>query len=204
MITGYGNPGSSSTVFQIPNKTIFPAPRDLLMAMAMLLLAAPAFGAVESDPVTADNWQNHPKTKAVRNIYKSVEDGISSERFKPERRIFEYCEPYADILRVINTIPDGLVRKYQYEGGSDDSAIKVSHYYDDRGTLRFVFARAGAMNDTVVEYRIYFDEAGERFWHDHRLVAGPGYTFPLIWPEEWLIRKPRASFVAKNSCPDKQ
>ena len=175
--------------------------RNPLMAIA--LMSAPALAATDSDPVTADNWLNHPKTMAVRNIYKSVEDGISSELFKVNRRAFEYCEPYADISRVIISQGDGLVRKYQYEGGSDDSTIKVSHYYDDRGTLRFVFARAGAVNGTLVEYRIYFDGAGKRFWHDHRLVAGPGYTFPSIWPGEWLIRKPSASFGAKNSCPDK-
>jgi hypothetical protein len=183
---------------------ISPAVRHPLIALAIMLLSTPTLAAVESDPVTAENWLNHPKTKAVRNIYKSVEDGISSERFKVERRVFAYCKPYADTSRVINISAGGLVRKYHYEGGSDDSAIKVSHYYDDRGTLRFVFARAGAVNDTVVEYRIYFDEAGERFWHDDRLVAGPGYTFPSIWPEEWLIREPRASFVAKNSCPKRR
>ncbi|MDH3228342.1 MAG: hypothetical protein OEN55_00965 [Alphaproteobacteria bacterium] len=189
-------------MFRTLNTTIFAVVRNL--PVAMLLLSGPAFGASESDPVTTDNWLNHPKTIAVRNIYKSVEDGISFQRFKVERRAFEYCEPHADVSRVINVRADGLARKYQYEGGSADSAIKVSHYYDDRGTLRFVFARAGAVNNTVVEYRIYFDEAGERFWHDYRLVAGPGYTFPSIWPEEWLIREPGAAFVAKNSCADKQ
>ncbi|MDH3236748.1 MAG: hypothetical protein OEQ29_24790, partial [Alphaproteobacteria bacterium] len=171
--------------------------------VAVMLLSAPAFAAAKSEPVTADNWLHHPKTIAVRDLYKSVEAGITSELFKVERRAFEYCEPYADVSRVIGARGDGLIRKYQYEGGSDDSVIKVSHYYDDRGTLRFVFARAGAVNGTVVEYRIYFDEGGERFWHDYRQIAGPGYTFPLIWPEEWLIRKPRASFNARNRCPDK-
>ena len=186
-------------MLEVEIRMIFSVLRNPLMAIA--LLSAPAFAAAESNPVTADNWLKHPKTIAVRNIYKSVEDGISSELFKVERRAFEYCEPYADVSRAISTRRDGLVRKYQYEGGSDDSAIKVSHYYDDRGTLRFVLASGGAVNGTKVEYRVYFDEAGKRFWHDYRLVAGPGYTFPPVWPDEWLIREPRASFVARNSCP---
>lgn len=179
----------------------FTAPHNPLIAMAIMMLSGPALAA-EPDPVTADNWLNHPKTKTVREIYKSVEDGIASGRFKPAQRDFRYCEPYLDVLRVIIAGADGRARKYRYEAGSDDSAINVSHYYDGQGVLRFVFVRAGAVNATKMEYRIYFDEAGERFWHDRRLVTGPGYTFPDIWPEDDIIREPKAVFAAENGCPE--
>lgn len=183
---------------------IFPVFRMLPITLAALILAVPAFAAAESDPVTADNWMDHPKTKTVRGIYKSVEDGITAGRIKPAERAFEYCESYVDVLRVIHTGPNSRARKYRYEAGSDDSAIDVSHYYDDREVLRFVFISAGAVNNTRIEYRVYFDEAGKRFWHDHRLVAGPGYTFPYIWPEEDLIRDPKATFAGKNDCPEEK
>lgn len=180
----------------------FPLPRNLLMAM--LLLSTPAFGAVESDPVTADNWLNHPRTKAVRDIYKSVEDGISSGRFKLEPHVFKLCVPFMDASAAINIGADSRIRKYYYEAGSDYSTVKVSHYYDDRGILRFVSVSAGAVNNTVVEYRIYFDEGGERFWHDRRRVTGPGHFFTEIWPEEGLVREPRASSDGGNGCPNEQ
>lgn len=185
-------------MFQTMNATA----RIPLAAMAMLLLSASAFAAAESNPVTADNWPNHPRTVAVRDIYKLVEDGISSGRLREERRAFEYCGPGSNSLRVINIQADGLVRKYHYEGGSDDSALQLSHYYDGAATLRFVFITGGAVNGTAVEYRIYFDENGERFWHDYRLVEGPGY-FRSVWPDEHLVRDPGAAFNAETDCPEK-
>ena len=97
----------------------------------------------------------------------------------------------------------GRVRFYQSDAGSDDSALKTEHYYDEAGRLRFVFISGGAVNGSHLEHRIYFDEAGKRLWEEHTYTEGPGYTFPEIWPDERLqINNPAQKFASKSPCPE--
>jgi hypothetical protein len=76
------------------------------------------------------------------------------------------------------------IRTYVTSEGSDDSAYRIEHHYDDAGRLRFAFARSGAESGSVVEYRLYFDEWGGVLWRDVR-SRGPGYTFlrPPAFPD---------------------
>jgi hypothetical protein len=97
------------------------------------------------------------------------------------------------------------VRYYEKQGGSDDSALKLQHYYDEAGRLRFVLITGGAVNGSELEQRIYFDEQGKRIWEEHKYTKGPGYTFPEIWPAEQLqLHDAAAAFAAKSPCPEKR
>jgi hypothetical protein len=167
--------------------------------------------ALQEDPITASNWQRHPKINQVRAIVGSVDADIRKGSFKISKREFEYCEPYEDTLRKIAVDSRGVVRRYENQAGSDDSALTWRHYYDQLGRLRFVFITGGAVNGAQLEHRIYFDEKGKRLWEDHKYAKGPEYTFPEVWPEEPSdtarpIQKfePAKAFAAKSPCEAKK
>ena len=183
--------------------------------LALFLFAASIscvwFGATaaQDEKITATNWQQHPKIGQVRAIVASVNAGLRKGLFKVSKREFEYCESYEDTLRKIAIDSKGVVRRYENQAGSDDSALTWQHYYDAAGRLRFVFISGGAANGAQLEHRIYFDESGKRLWEEHKYVKGPEYTFPEVWPEEKNdqarpIQKSGAAnaFSAKSPCPE--
>lgn len=153
--------------------------------------------------VTRSNWQQHPKIKAIRAIVQSIKTGMNRKSLTTKKRVFEYCEPGADTVRLIATDSGGRARFYQNEGGSEDSSRKLEHYYDTDGRLRFVFITGGAVNGTQLEHRIYFDETGKRIWEEQTFKKGPGYTFPQVWPDEELqITEAVGKFSSASPCPE--
>ena len=155
------------------------------------------------DEVTKSNWQRHPKIKASRTVFQAVKTGLSTKAFTIKTRKFEYCEPYEDNSRTIATDARGRVRYYEKQAGSEDSALKWEHYYDEAGRLRFVFITGGAANGSELEHRIYFDEDRKRIWEEQKYTKGTGYTFPAIWPDEQLhFSNAATAFSAASPCPE--
>jgi hypothetical protein len=70
--------------------------------------------------------------------------------------------------------------------------------------LRFVLVKAGAVNGTACEYRVYLSKAGARPWEERRHLKGPGYTFPSQWPDDWLVRDPMQAFRAQAPCAEER
>jgi len=145
------------------------------------------------------NWRKNPRIVQIVDLYteaKSEKDWIT------EKTTFEYCHPYADMLRQITRDKSSTVRVYIKEGGSDDSALKLEHYFDKKGILSFLFVTGGSVNGTELEHRIYFGNDGiVRLREDQNILRGPGYSFPKIWPDNEIERDPVAAFNRKNSCP---
>lgn len=155
--------------------------------------------------VTEANWQQHPKIKQVRAIVQAVKAGMGRKALTTKKRAFEYCEPYADTKRTLAVDSKGRARFYEFEGGSDDSSLKLEHYYDEMGGLRFVFITGGAVNGSQLEHRIYFDEAGKRIWEKQIYKKGEGYTFPTIWPDDQLqLKDAAAKFASSSPCPEER
>ena len=153
--------------------------------------------------ITKTNWQQHPKIKTVRAIVQSVDADLKKGLYKVSKRVFEYCEPYADTVRMMAADSSGRVRRYEKGGGSEDSSLTWKHYYDEGGHLRFVLITGGATNGAEIEHRIYFDEQGKRIWEDQKHVKGTAYTFPEVWPEKDLqISDPAKAFAAVSPCPE--
>ena len=172
----------------------------IFLAVAITAISASAQGT-EPDQVTQANWQQHPKIKTVRGIVEAVNAGLSKAAFNISQRKFEYCESYEDTLRKLAVNPRGIVRMYEKQAGSDDSALTWKHYYDEAGRLRFVFITGGAANGAQLEHRIYFDESGKRIWEDHKYVKGPEYSFPEVWPDEQIqTANPAKAFAARSPC----
>jgi hypothetical protein len=183
-----------------------PLPLFLLPAvlLALAIVRIPAFAQeTDSGKITQANWQQHPQIKLVRAIVAAVDAELSKGAFKNSQRKFEYCEPYEDTLRKMAVGPRGVVRMFEKQGGSDDSALTWKHYYDEAGRLRFVFITGGAANGAQLEHRIYFDERGKRIWEDHKYMKGPGYSFPEVWPDEQLqTTNPARAFAARSPCKE--
>jgi hypothetical protein len=183
---------------------------NLLFALIILCLS---YGAVatQEQKITASNWQQHPRIREVRTMVNSIDADLKKKSLRVSQRQFEYCEPYEDTLRKMAVDAKGVVRLYENQAGSEDSALTWQHYYDQAGRLRFVFISGGAANGAQLEHRIYFDESGKRLWEDHKYVKGNEYTFPEVWPEEKNdqarpIQKtePAKAFAAKSPCEEKK
>lgn len=167
--------------------------------------AEPASSAVvlgTEPPITEKNWMAHPRIRECRATFQEVQDLESRGLLTTlERSGDESCENYnGDMQRTIRRDASGKARKLTLEAGSEDSAVTVDAYYDTQAKLRFIFVKASAVNDTVYEYRIYFDAEGTKLWENEKLVRGAGYTFPSPWPEEFIPRDPEARFASSPAC----
>lgn len=170
-------------------------------AFAFALALTAAFGAASAEMERPKPGLQSPVIAAIRSIYRAVEQDIAAGRTKREQRSVDDCGPLGE-QRTIHTDAAGKVRKYVVEGGSEDSMLVIRRYYDVLGRMRFVFITGGAVNGSLLEHRIYFDEGGTRIREDHRYTKGPGYTFPAVWPEEELTTDPRRSYGQGCSTAD--
>ncbi len=155
-------------------------------------------GVVQAQTITVKNWRSDPRILEVRGIYAAVNTLIAKKLLKLEQKKFGYC-PSWDLERSKFTAANGLVRRYIKAGGSEDSAVTFEHTYDARGRLRFVLVKAGAVNDTHLELRFYFDVTGRRVWLDRR-QTGPGYTFADADFVREMVWNPKKAFVAAAPC----
>ncbi len=65
--------------------------------------------------------------------------------------------------------------------------LTINDYYDDGGSLRFVFITAGSVNGTRMEQRIYFNMSSVRIREDPKFVEGPGYPFLRFSDQDGLL-----------------
>jgi hypothetical protein len=168
------------------------------LATALALLAAPLTASAE--PITAASWRRHPPITEIRAVYQDIRRAEASGRLRKEQLDLGYCRPYEDTERTLYRDAKGAVRSYHTGAGSDDSAVQAAYYYDRDGALRCVLVKAGAVNGTAYEYRIYLSKSGARLWEERRLLQGPGYTFPSQWPDDWLVKDPMQAFHAQHPC----
>jgi hypothetical protein len=173
-------------------------------ALLTMLLPCP----LGAQPITASNWQQHKAIVEIRAIYQEIRQAEAAGRLhKLQRQWPDDCEalPYEDTQRVLYLDANGVIRSYHFGGGSEDSAVSRALYYDRNGRLRFVLIKAGAVNGTRLEHRIYLSKDGKRLWEKQTLLEGPGYTFPKhTWPEEDLVRNPKLAFDQKTPCESRR
>jgi len=163
-------------------------------------LTKPASSQSQNKKIHDDKkWRKNPRIVQIVDLYAEAK---SAKDWTTEKTIFDYCQPYADIIRQITRDRNSIVRVYIKEGGSDDSALRAEHYFDKKGILRFLFVTGGSVNGTQLEHRIYFGSDGmERLREDQKIIHGPGYSFPKNWPDNEIERDPTAAFKKKNFCP---
>ncbi len=153
-------------------------------------------------PVEARSWRTHPRIVGIRRAVEASEAAIRrGEWRREERRVCSMDERPLEANVVAFRDQRGRVRKYVTSVGTDDSAYTAEHHYDESGRLRFVFAKAGAANDSVDTYRLYFDERGAEFWR-HVASSGPGYTFmrPPEFPDAAMVCDPVKDLATPVDC----
>jgi hypothetical protein len=163
------------------------------------LLAAVALAAPPDEPITKKNWSAHPKIAAIRALVQQNEDAIKAKQYQHQERSDCQMEGAGSESESIDRDGSGVIRKYVHEVGSDDSAYKAEAQYDERGRLRFVFARRGAVNGSQGEFRIYLGEDGKKIWTDVK-QKGPGYTWLPDFPERWLEKDPEHAWKNPPPC----
>ena len=176
--------------------------RTPLLVSCYLLICAPAC-ALAQTARTAANWESHPAMVEIRAIYRKIARAETAGRLrKLIRKLDDACDvpPYTATERTLYVDARGSVRSYHFSGGSEDSAVQRALYYRQE-RLRFVLVKAGAVNGTRIEHRIYLSKSGKRLREEQKLLAGPGYTFPSRhWWEHDLVRNPRQAFNARPPC----
>ena len=193
---------------QSPDST----PLDLVAGEQFLLkpTGEPVIGAFQSGsagPVTAaitkTNSERQPKVQEIRKMVNSVNLGMTKGILKTSQKRFEDCEGGYEVYRRITVDANGVVRRYETQGGSEDHLLTFQHYYDESGRISFVFIIGGAVNGTRIQHRIYFDENGKRIWEAHKNVTGPGYPGFSDYPNDELsISRPAEDFAAASQCPE--
>jgi hypothetical protein len=160
---------------------------SVVAAAVVLATASPAFAQTG---ITSSNWMNHPRIVAIREIVAEIESLIAKGSLKSKKTEQGYSGPYIDDMRQAFFDSKGKIRKLVTSGGSEDSSLTFTSYYDKDGKLRFVYIVGGAVNGTGIQHRIYLDASGAKIWEIQKLVEGPGYTFPAEWPREQLVFDP--------------
>ena len=164
----------------------------------VLALIVPAL--ILSATSTAEGESHGREIRQIDRMHTAIKAKIRAEKLIESKRTFEYCEPYADTLRVMHADNRGVIRHYRVEGGSEDSSVRRDFYYDGQGRLGLALIEGRAANDTLMRYRIYYDREGHRIRVSHKQVRGPGYTFPSALSEQDVIRDPLQAFHSKNPC----
>src|SRR4051794_41128218 len=100
----------------------------LLIGGSWVLAASDVLAA---EAISERNWLNHPDIVEVRSIYQEIKAAKDAGKLKKVEREFNYCKPYEDTVRTLYTGQNGTPRIYQYQGGSDDSAVQRELYYDE-------------------------------------------------------------------------
>src|SRR5262245_14867423 len=154
------------------------------MLPLVLLTATLGAGPAPDEPITRKNWSTHPRIVEVRALVQKNEEAIKGGKYKHQDGLNCPEGPFHESAS-IDRDPAGVIRKYVHDAGTEDASYRVEEHYDERGRLRFAFARRSAANDSSGEFRIYFSEDGKKLWTDVR-EKGPGYTWDKDFPERWL------------------
>jgi len=182
--------------FSIPIRYVAALLRDPGKPLAIAQVFGPeaesASDLRESMPDELDNpdsaagdWTTAPAIKAIRDIYRNIENEIASQ----------------DIREAEATTCDGVfVHAFRRSAGTvaklslfgpAEHVNGAAHYYYQDGRLRFSFRWFKADNGTHEETRAYFSEAGLLLHRDDRRLAGPGYQsgydVGIHNPEEYLL-----------------
>lgn len=172
----------------------------IIFTIALLLLTGVT---AQADPI-APRGRHHPRVRKARKVFSEVGYLKRRGKLKLTEKRLQYCQPGQDTVRRQWVGPRGKVRRYQYEGGTDDRAVKATFYYDRAGRLVFALAEATYHNKASVVYRIWLDGRGKRVWQKRKVKGKPRGMYSPTWPEAAMIHKPREALAAADPCKGKK
>ena len=173
-----------------------------------VLIAGAATGAGDKGSsgggtLTKENWQQDVRIKTIEAIVQGVNSGMGSGAIATAKRVFEYCQPYGIVERVIAKDTSGRARMYEERGGSDNSDRRIKRYYDAAEKLRFVLITDVVRGGGQLVQKVYYDEAGKRLWVDNRVTGAPENSILSNYPDDVLvIVNPDRAFAAPSPCKE--
>lgn len=164
--------------------------RRLLAVIAPVFFARAAIA--QSQPVSTKD----SAVAAVRAVYQEVEAAIKENRLAERDTSITCADP--DFEReggfAIWRDSAGVVRRFDIQTGSDDSAEGLQYYYDSAGRLRFIFGKYGAVVGSHLEERVYYDEQRHELRRLREYSTKRQYPFEQATP----VWKPTDTF--KTFC----
>jgi hypothetical protein len=134
----------------------------------------------------------------VRMVVAAVDAGIAAGW--PKQDTGHLCDGI-DAETTLVRDNQGRPRRLLGAMGGEDSVTTLEASYDEAGMLRFLFIRAGAVNDSTLEQRFWFGRDGVQL-HERQTDTGEGYTW---WrPSAAAIEALRipSNIAATSACPD--
>lgn len=133
----------------------------------------------------------------VKEIFNEVEAALASKALNTET--VNDCDDEFSNFEVSRDAK-GNVRRFVHAFGGEDSSQRASSTYDDKGRLRFVFVKVGAVPSAWVEARWWFDERGKVLKHQRKVGGeGPQYYANELGP--YLVKDPAAFLKKLKRCP---
>lgn len=186
---------------QEPTREFISKNNAILIVFILVGIGAGLWLALNAEKqVTPRNWKTHPEIAAINKLQQAIRAEIKGGSLKALQRNFDPCQPYQDKYRRIYLDAQGRAGAYVAEGGDKNTGAIHEHFYDDQGRLRYIQAKATAVNGTVFEYRLYFAISGKKLWENSLQGEGPGYTFNKHWPKQGYVRDPKSTFKASHPC----
>lgn len=150
------------------------------IVLSGLLALAPVASGLDDQPITLQNWKNHPAVKEVRAIQAEIARGIKAGKYTVKERHYDTdsqrCTgsyPIVDEAIYLDHQGHAVLYRVRQMAYHDDMFI-MDRYYDGSGRLRFYFEDRWSYNT-----RIYFGRNGKEFWsvNQEREPAQPGQEY---------------------------
>lgn len=125
--------------------------------------AAAGVSAQTADGITLQNWEEHPKLKAIFEL-RSVAFIAERERLWKREAKDNLCEGSGEESRTMMTDDDGRIRSLAVRAGSDDSYGVLHTLYDAAGRLRYVESTLRTVRGTGKDHLVFFDTQGAILW----------------------------------------
>ena len=147
--------------------------------------ASPAKADVpaETDPVTDENWSDHPKVTAAQALAERIDLSAKTSSWRTETVKDSTHDPS---VRELIAAQDerGQIRRLTIIEVSGELSRTTVQYYDDDKVLRLVKADdAHAASEALYRTTIFFDATGEELHRrDKRLLSeqsGPSLSAPV-------------------------
>ncbi len=164
----------------------------LVLSVSLSTTAAPGAEKTGLQEITEKNWERHPWTVEIRNIYKEIRTALDKKQLTYQEKDFtklpRSCRGTYPLEKLaLASDPKGSVRLYSTARRvSHDDLLTIERYYDGKGLLRFVYMKNGSEVYATIENRVYLDEKGKVLW-DARTEAGKTTFGEIADEDEWVV-----------------
>jgi len=141
--------------------------------------------------INDNNWKQHPEIIEIKKVYDRIQTILKHGNYTTEEasKIINTNYPFEE-TPIVYIDKTGNIFEITFSAGSDDSARRFYYYFDKDQRLRFLLIKAGAVNGSRTDYRVYFTKTGKKIWDHWEDIEGPGYAWGYFWKDELFVNDP--------------